>query len=147
MNLIHRNMKMKITGIVVILILVLAIPIDSFGQGKGNPKGPPPWAPAHGYKAKTRHIYFPDQNFYFDLQANEYIYLKGDAWQVSVALPSLYVGIDLGGALKVELELNTNSPQQFNSDHIVKYKAKDKEGKDKTKANKGRTGKGKVPKK
>ena len=147
-------MKITFTGIIVILILAFTIPFDSFGQGKGTPKGPPSWAPAHGYRAKTRHIYFPDQNFYFDIQANKYIYLKGDAWQVSVALPSLYAGIDLKVASKVELELNTDSPQKFNLDHIAKNTAKEfdekvkmkvkKDGQVSLKVKKGGPGKGKV---
>ena len=40
---------------VLILVFMLVMPADVFSQG------PPPWAPAHGYRAKTRHIYFPDK--------------------------------------------------------------------------------------
>ena len=127
--------KTTFTGIVLMLTLAFIIPLDSFGQGKGTRKGPPAWAPAHGYRAKTRHIYFPDHNFYFDLQKNEYIYLKGDKWQVDVRLPRLYAGIDLKGAARVELELNIDSPQNFNLDHIAKYKAKAKGGQIKIKIN------------
>ena len=117
--------KHTLIGFVILLLVFLVLPLDSFGQGKGK-SGPPPWAPAHGYRAKTRHIYFPDYNFYFDVQKNVYIYLSGDKWQVDVRLPSIFGGIDLKGAVKVELELDTDSPQKFNAEHIVKYKTKGK---------------------
>lgn len=140
-------MKHTFAGFAIVLTMALLAPPDAFGQGKGTKNGPPSWAPAHGYRAKTRHIYFPDQNFYFDLQTNEYIYLKGDTWQVSVKLPSLYAAIDLDGAVKVELELNTDSPQKFNHDHIARYKVKGKGGHEKMLVNKGGPGKIKGPKK
>ena len=125
--------KTTLIGLAVFLIVTFALPLDTLGQGKGKPKGPPPWAPAHGYRAKTRQVYFPEHNFYFDVQKNVYIYLSGDKWQVGVKLPSLYAGIDLKGAVKVELELDTDSPQKYNADHKVKYKAKAKGGKGKGK--------------
>ncbi len=143
------NMKTKttLTGLAILLALACTIPLDTYGQGEGKPKGPPPWAPAHGYRAKTRHVYFPDHNFYFDVQKNVYIFMSGDNWQVGVKLPSLYAGIDLKGAAKVELELDTDSPQKHNSDHIVKYKAKDEGGQVKVKVKTGGPGKGKGKKK
>ncbi|MEN8250215.1 MAG: hypothetical protein ABFS32_14880 [Bacteroidota bacterium] len=137
-------MKITLTGIIIIMTLAFIMPLDLSGQGKGTKKGPPSWAPAHGYRAKTRHIYFPDHNFYFDLQKNHYIYLKGDKWQVDVKLPLLYAGIDLKVASKVELELNTDSPQKFNLDHIAKNTAKEFDEKVKMKVKKGGPGKGKV---
>lgn len=118
--------KTRLTGIAVILMLALVMPAETFGQGNDKPKGPPAWAPAHGYREKTRQVYFPDQNFYFDIQKNVYIYMSGDTWQVNVKLPSLYAEIDLNGAFKVELELDTDSPQKYNSNHKASYKNKDK---------------------
>ena len=51
----------KFKGLIVILILTLVFSLDTYGQGKNKPKGPPSWAPAHGYRDNTRHIYFPEQ--------------------------------------------------------------------------------------
>lgn len=103
-----------------IVLLLLGIfllnPMDMFSQG------PPKWAPAHGYRAKTRHIYFPDQNFYYDIQKRNYIYLRNNSWQVSVSLPSIFVGINLGSAPQVELDFTGGNPYRYNSVHIVKYK-------------------------
>lgn len=112
-------------GFIIIVTLAFAMPIDLLGQGKAK-GGPPPWAPAHGYRAKTRHIYFSEHNFYFDVQRGVYIYMSGGNWQVGVKLPSLFAQVDMKGAVKVELDLNTDSPQKYNSDHKVKYKVKNK---------------------
>lgn len=117
-------------GVLSLLILTFDMPSDSWAQGKG--KGPPPWAPAHGYRAKTRHIYFPQYNFYFDLQRGVYIYLGGSTWQVGASLPATFGNIDLKGAVQVELELDTDTPQKYNAEHKVKYRAKDEKAKAKT---------------
>ena len=141
-------MKIKtiLIGLSVLVLLSFALSMDALAQGRG--KGPPPWAPAHGYRAKTRQVYFPDQNFYFDVQKGVYIYLSGGKWEVGVKLPSFYAGIDLKQAVQIELELDTDTPQLYNSEHLVKYKAKPHGEKIKMqnephKGNSGNPGKGK----
>jgi len=120
-------MKIKniLIGLLFLLAFTLTLPNDAIAQGKGK-GGPPSWAPAHGYRAKTRHVYFPDHNFYFDVQKNVYIYLNGGKWQVGIKLPSLYANVNMKLSAKVELELNTNTPQNHNATHKVKYKVKKK---------------------
>lgn len=127
--------KRFLSIVVFSLAVILLMPQESMGQ-KRVKQGPPPWAPAHGYRAKTRHLYFPEQNFYFDVQRNVYIFPDGGRWVVSASMPVFLTGIDLRAARKVELEINTDSPQAFNNDHITKYKG-DSPGNGK--------GKGKVP--
>ena len=122
-------------GLVVILVLTLVFSLDTYGQGKSTTKGPPSWAPAHGYRANTTYIYFPDQNVYFDMQKSVYISLSGDNWQVNATIPSVFSGIDLSIAAKVELDLSTDTPQKYNSDHKAKYKGKS----DKDKSSKGKS--------
>lgn len=106
-----------------VLLLSCTLSLDTYAQGKGK-GGPPPWAPAHGYRAKTRHIYFPQHNFYFDVQRGLYIYISGGNWLTAVKLPSLFGRIDLAKATQVELDLTTDHPHKYNADHKVKYKAK-----------------------
>ena len=127
----------KLKGLIVILILTLVFSLDTYGQGKNTTKGPPSWAPAHGYRANTRHIYFPEQNVYYDLQEGVYISLSGDNWQVTANLPSIFSGVDLNIVAKVELDLSTDSPQKYNSEHKVKYKGKGKS--EKVKSSKGKS--------
>lgn len=101
-----------------ILALVLAFPTDVFSQG------PPPWAPAHGYKTKTRHIYFPNQNMYYDIKRGNYIYFSNGKWTFSKRVPSVFVGINLGKTTQIELNFYGDSPQHYNYSHKTKYKVK-----------------------
>ncbi len=91
-------------------------PADVFSQG------PPPWAPAHGYRAKTRHVYFPDQNMYYDIQKSNYIYFSNGKWSISTRVPSIFVGINLGRSSQVELDFYGDAPQRYNYSHKTKYK-------------------------
>lgn len=103
---------------VLILVFMLVVPTDVFSQG------PPPWAPAHGYRAKTRHIYFPDQNMYYDIQRGSYIYFTNGAWSISARVPSIFVGINLGRSTQIELDFYGDRPQRYNYSHKTKYKVK-----------------------
>lgn len=126
---------MKISNFFKSIIIIFLIFINStevFSQG------PPPWAPAHGYRAKTRHIYFPDQNFYYDVQKQNYMYLSNNNWQISVDLPSIFGGINLGNASQVELDFTGNNPYRYNETHIVKYKKEKKSKEYKHKKNKSK---------
>lgn len=104
------------TQFLLMLFLFITISENAFAQG------PPPWAPAHGYRAKTRYVYFPDQNIYYDLQSRNYIYLNGSNWQIRATLPKIFVGINLGRSAQVELDFVGDRPYRYNTTHIVKYK-------------------------
>lgn len=103
-------------SLLLFLFAFLVFSENSFSQG------PPPWAPAHGYRAKTRYVYFPDQNMYYDLNARNYIYLSGTNWVVRATLPKLFIGINLGNSAQIELDFVGDRPYQYNATHIVKYK-------------------------
>lgn len=118
------------TGFVFLMIFI-CISTTSFSQGKGNSKkgnssvkekgGPPPWAPAHGYRAKTRYVYFQDHGVYYDHDRGVYISLSGGNWQISAKLPSLLSGIDLTAAVKVDLDFSGDDPHKHHNDHKKKY--------------------------
>jgi hypothetical protein len=74
--------------VIIVLLSIFITPESTFAQ-------PPKWAPAHGYRAKTRHIYFPEHNFYYDIQTRNYLYLNGGNWSVSVAIPAPFININL----------------------------------------------------
>jgi len=59
--------------------------------------GPPPWAPAHGYRAKN-HVYFPDYYTFYDPRRNGYVYWNNNNWTFSPSVPSFMANIDLGKA-------------------------------------------------
>ena len=75
--------------------------------------GPPPWAPAHGYRAK-QHVYFPDYYTYFDPRRNGYVYWGNNDWIFTPKLPSFLSGVDLGGARMQLLPLPLTSLPQLN---------------------------------
>jgi hypothetical protein len=131
------NAKYQLNGLLVVMILSLVFSLDTYAQGNKTSKGPPSWAPAHGYRANTRQVYFPEQNFYYDVEKSVYISLSGGNWQVSASLPAVFAGVDLSLAVQVELDLNTDAPQKYNSDHKAKYKGKEKG--EKNKSNKGKS--------
>lgn len=111
--------------VIITLFLLFITPQDLFSQG------PPPWAPAHGYRAKTKHIYFPDQNFYFDIEKSVYLYLNNGSWSISASIPSVFGTINLNTARKVELEIGGHTPYQYNEQHKITYKKPKKAKKEK----------------
>ncbi|HAW57526.1 MAG TPA: hypothetical protein DCX03_00700 [Bacteroidales bacterium] len=119
---------------VVLWFLLSIIPLSCSTQKKVD--GPPPWAPAHGYRAQVRHIYFPEYNIYFDLKRNVYMFMSGDNWVVGVNLPPHLAKENLKRAAKIELELNIDDPYRFNADHKGKYKVQVKATPEKKKPNK-----------
>ncbi len=63
--------------------------------GYGRRVGPPPWAPAHGYRA-TQHVYFPDYRFFYDPYRGGYAYWYGNRWVFSPNMPGYMSGVDMG---------------------------------------------------
>lgn len=59
--------------------------------------GPPPWAPAHGYRAK-HHVYFRDYYTFYDPYRDGYVYWYEDDWVFSRSVPSFMADVDLGSA-------------------------------------------------
>ena len=81
-------------------------------------KGPPPWAPAHGYRAKHRYRYYPSSSVYFDTGRGLYFYYQGGAWQVSVSLPT---SIHIAVGDYVTLEMDTDRPYVHHGDVVRRY--------------------------
>jgi len=83
--------------------------------------GPPPHAPAHGYRAKYQYRYYPSNSVYYDTDRRLYFYLKGDNWEVGASLPSS-VRVGLGDS--VSIELDTDKPYNHYEEHVKKYPPK-----------------------
>ena len=101
-----------------VLVFMLVIPTDAFSQG------PPPWAKGHSYKTKTRYVYFPNENMYYDRDYNSYIYTANNNWHVRTKVPAVFVGVNLGKSTQIELDFRGNSPQRYNNSHRTIYKTK-----------------------
>ena len=71
--------------------------------------GPPPHAPAHGYRRKFGYDYYPDQHVYYARDRGTYFWLQGENWKMGVELPSR-IALNLGG--HVSIELGTKTPYE-----------------------------------
>ena len=87
---------------------------QGYGKAKG---GPPPWAPAHGYRAKYQYRYWPGSQVYFDSGRGMYFYYSGGSWQAGVSLPG---GIHLSGGY-VNLDMDAAKPYKWHKDVIQRY--------------------------
>ncbi len=92
-------------------------------EGNHKPKhkkkgGPPPHAPAHGYRAKHEYRYYPSRSVYYDTDRGLYFYLKGKNWEVGASLPSS-LRVELGDSVRIELD--TDKPYIYHTEHAKKY--------------------------
>lgn len=84
---------------------------------EAGPKGPPPWAPAHGFRRNRDYYYYPGANVYYRPEDRNWFYLEGDNWRVGVNLPtSIRVDFDRS----VSLTMETDQPHQFH-DKVKAY--------------------------
>lgn len=90
-----------------------------------NPKdqGPPPWAPAHGYRAKYQYHYYPNSQVYYDSERGLYFYYSNEKWEFSVSLPSF---INLDKDISIVLEMNADKPYIYHSEVVKRYPPKAK---------------------
>jgi hypothetical protein len=80
--------------------------------------GPPPWAPAHGYRAKHKYRYYPNSSVYYDSARGVYFYYDRDEWHIKSLLPD-WIRIDKSDY--VTIEMDTDRPYEFHSDVYRKY--------------------------
>ncbi|MBW2624476.1 MAG: hypothetical protein JRD68_16325 [Deltaproteobacteria bacterium] len=93
--------------------------LNSRHPGKvSQKKGPPPWAPAHGYRAKHKYRYYHDAQVYFDVGRRMYFYYRGGQWHVSVTLPA---GISISMNRYITLEMDSEKPYKYHKDVKKKY--------------------------
>ena len=109
----------------VFMISFTACSLNSAGMGiqlgKRGPiakGGPPPHAPAHGYRAKHAYAYYPDAYVYFDISRKLYFYLDGDKWRMSVSLPD---SLRLRLGEHVTIEMDSDTPYSYFDSHKKKY--------------------------
>ena len=73
------------------------------GRGPTVKHGPPPHAPAHGYRAKYAYRYYPSANAYYDVERKSYFYLEGNNWRVGVSLPDS-LSVRLGNYVTIGMD-------------------------------------------
>lgn len=82
--------------------------------------GPPPWAPAHGYRAKRGYYYYPGCNVYYRPDDHMWFYLEGDNWRLGASLPT-HIHIDFNRS--VSLEMDSDRPYVRHRDVAAYYPA------------------------
>ena len=109
-------------GCLVFVFLLTTLGCTRVGvQVGGEPTpsgGPPPHAPAHGYRAKYKYHYYPSSQVYFDIDRRTYFYMEGAAWRMSVSLPDR-LRVELGG--RVEIDMDSDRPYTEFEHHKMKY--------------------------
>ena len=80
--------------------------------------GPPPWAPAHGYRAKHQYHYYPACSVYFDLGRKVYFYAIGERWVMGASLPS---SICLNFDNPAVLDMDSDKPYLWHSEVAKRY--------------------------
>lgn len=80
-------------------------------------KGPPPWAPAHGFRRNRAYYYYPGANVYYRPADRMWIYLDGRDWRVGVSLPT---GLRVDFNRSVSLTMETDKPYEFH-DHVRRH--------------------------
>lgn len=80
--------------------------------------GPPPWAPAHGFRAKHRYRYYSSSRVYYEKERGSYFYYKDGKWRISVSLPSS-IQIDVNDYITLDME--TDKPYEWDHEVTKKY--------------------------
>jgi hypothetical protein len=101
--------------------------LEERGPG-AKQSGPPPWAPAHGHRAKHVYQYYPAVGVYYDVSTRMYFYLNGGTWQVAASLPP---SIAIAGIESVSVELETDKPYLYHDKNLEQFKGKKGKGKGK----------------
>lgn len=96
---------------------------DHQEDGRNHKKkgGPPPHAPAHGYRAKYKYRYYPDTKVYHCAERGLYFWLKGDNWEVGASLP---LSLKSSSIDYVSLEIDTDKPYIYHAEHKKKHPSK-----------------------
>jgi hypothetical protein len=101
-----RGTDMKLNHAILYAALVAGL-----GAGAPAQADPPPWAPAHGHRAKQereyRYVYYPAQQVYYAPDQQVWFWMNGGNWQVGVNLPMQYRS---GAGSGVQVVLNSERP-------------------------------------
>lgn len=62
----------------------------------------------HHYQARPRYIYYRDYDVYYDFNRNVYITYSGRNWTVSTSLPFVLHRVDIGRAVRMEVDYDND---------------------------------------
>lgn len=78
---------------------------------------PPPWAPAHGWRAKHQYVYYPSAEVYYAPATRMWFWLGGNGWQVGASLPGALQGYVQAGGVNISLDVDRPYLQ---NDYVVR---------------------------
>lgn len=115
---------MKTIKIVMLgMLFAFATNMDAQVSANLNTGTPPVWATA--VPPNVDFYYLPEIETYYDVPAQQYIYLNEGAWIHTGYLPARYRGYDLYQSHPVFLtEYNGRQPYLYFKEHKMKYKGK-----------------------
>ena len=90
-----------------------------------SPGGPPPHAPAYGYRRTFAYVYYPDVEVYYAADRAMWFWMADGEWRFGVELPRHYQ-VRLGNPVSINLECER--PYEQHAMVIVKYPAHRGEG-------------------
>ena len=88
--------RMLVSAIVALACVAGGVPVQA---------DPPPWAPAHGYRAKQyTYVYYPVREIYYAPETRMWFWMGGNGWQFGANLPVEYRPYTRSGGISVVLE-------------------------------------------
>lgn len=78
---------------------------------------PPPWAPAHGQRAKHHYVYYPSAEVYYAPATRMWFWLGGNGWQAGVSLPVALQGYARTGGINIDLDVDR---PYLRNDYVVR---------------------------
>ena len=102
-----------------LVICILAVVVPACVVVHERPfDGPPPWAPAHGHRAKHIYYYYPGQSVYYDTSRQMYFYPSGGSWISSPVAPA---GVRIDVRAYRVLEMDSDTPYAYHQDVVKRY--------------------------
>lgn len=106
------SLAQRMTRIATLSLALCATALPGISQAD-----PPPWAPAHGYRAKHEYIYYPSHQIYYEPARSLWFWLDGGDWRFGVDLPVYYRQYTRGG---VTVVLDAERPYERH-DYVVEH--------------------------
>ncbi|MFT3869546.1 MAG: hypothetical protein QM715_13915 [Nibricoccus sp.] len=83
-----------------------------------QPKGPPPWAPAHGFHRNHTYYFYPACDVYYRPDDHMWFFLEGGAWTATVRLPDR---LEIDFSRSVPLTMETDKPYVHHEAIVAHY--------------------------
>lgn len=87
---------------------------------EGKKGGPPPWAPAHGYRRKVAYRYYYDREIYYNVDKGYWIWIEGGGWRAGRKLPN-FITINPRADKFAIIDLEGDDPTPYHAEVTKVY--------------------------